>query len=229
MLKGYEAEGHDSAHPDYAGHYNTRAGGLEELNLLAEEAEDWSAKIGVHVNTTETYSEAYNFSEDLITMPPEAAWGWMNQSYYIDSAKDLATGDILKRFQEFYDEQPACAQAKIGGETTMKAGQAATITTTIVSEEATTVQGATHELIVLEGWTAALQTKGESTIESGGSSTATWLVIPKPGETAGALEFNGSYGKAETTARFAVSATASAHVLQPLREGENYLSDLAFA
>ena len=29
MLKGYQAEGHDSAHPDYAGHYNEAAGGLD--------------------------------------------------------------------------------------------------------------------------------------------------------------------------------------------------------
>lgn len=106
MLKGYEAEGHDSAHPDYAGHYNTRAGGLEDLTTLVNEGESWNAKFGVHVNTTESYSESYNFSEDLLTMPPQAAWGWMNQSYYINSSKDLATGNVLERFQEFRDEVP---------------------------------------------------------------------------------------------------------------------------
>ena len=34
-LKGYQSEGHDSAHPDYAGHYNERAGGKKELAYLA--------------------------------------------------------------------------------------------------------------------------------------------------------------------------------------------------
>ncbi len=106
MLKGYQAEGHDSAHPDYAGHYNERAGGFEELETLAQEGEDFNARFGVHVNATESYSEAYAFSEDLLRMPPEKAWGWMNQSYYIDGPKDLATENVLDRFQDFWDERP---------------------------------------------------------------------------------------------------------------------------
>ncbi len=34
LLKGYQSEGHDSAHPDYGGNYNERAGGLADLNAL---------------------------------------------------------------------------------------------------------------------------------------------------------------------------------------------------
>ena len=106
MLKGYQAEGHDSAHPDYADHYNTRAGGLKDMVKLVEEGENWNATFGVHVNATESYSEAKHFSEDLLRMPPQAAWGWMNQSYYIDGPKDLATGNVLDRFKAFMDEMP---------------------------------------------------------------------------------------------------------------------------
>ncbi|MCC2594479.1 endo-alpha-N-acetylgalactosaminidase family protein [Tessaracoccus sp. OS52] len=106
LLKGYQAEGHDSAHPDYAGHYNERAGGLEDLNTLAEASVDFNTSYGVHVNATESYSEAHEFSEELLQMPPRKAWGWMNQSYYIDGPKDLATGRVLERFQEFWDERP---------------------------------------------------------------------------------------------------------------------------
>ncbi len=106
MLKGYQAEGHDSAHPDYAGHYNERAGGLDDLKTLVNEGKNWNATFGVHVNATESYSESHNFSEDLLRMPPQAAWGWMNQSYYIDGPKDLGTGNILRRFQAFKDEVP---------------------------------------------------------------------------------------------------------------------------
>ncbi|WP_250505505.1 endo-alpha-N-acetylgalactosaminidase family protein [Bowdeniella massiliensis] len=106
LLKGYQAEGHDAAHPDHAGHYNERAGGLKDLTTLSEEAAKWNANIGVHVNVTESYSEAYNFSEELLRMPPQKAWGWMNQSYYIDGPKDLGTRNVLKRFQEFRDEAP---------------------------------------------------------------------------------------------------------------------------
>jgi len=106
MLKGYQAEGHDSAHPDYAGHYNERAGGLEDLSTLAAEGEDWNATFGVHVNATESYSEAYAFSDELLEQPLQKGWGWMNQSYAIDGPKDLGTGNVLERFQDFRDEAP---------------------------------------------------------------------------------------------------------------------------
>ena len=106
LLKGYQDQGHDSAHPDYADHYNTMAGGLEDLTVLADESVNWNTSYGVHVNVTESYSEAHAFSEDLLTMPPQKAWGWMNQSYYINSQKDLALGNVLDRFQKFYDERP---------------------------------------------------------------------------------------------------------------------------
>ncbi|WP_193105113.1 endo-alpha-N-acetylgalactosaminidase family protein [Brachybacterium sp. FME24] len=106
MLKGYQAEGHDSAHPDYAGHYNERAGGLEDLNTLAAAGEDWNATFGVHVNATESYSEAHAFDEDLLKTPITPAWGWMNQSYAIDGPKDLGTGKVLERFQQLRDEAP---------------------------------------------------------------------------------------------------------------------------
>ncbi|MDO5060258.1 MAG: endo-alpha-N-acetylgalactosaminidase family protein [Actinomycetaceae bacterium] len=107
MLKGYQAEGHDSAHPDYAGNYNERAGGFTDLVTLANEAQQWNALIGVHVNATESYSESKNFSEELLYMPPRKAWGWMNQSYYINGPKDLGTGKVLERFKEFKKEAPA--------------------------------------------------------------------------------------------------------------------------
>ncbi|ATG50463.1 carbohydrate-binding protein [Brachybacterium vulturis] len=104
MLKGYQAEGHDSAHPDYAGHYNHRAGGKTDLTTLVTEGETWNATFGVHVNATEAYSEAHAFSEDLLRDPIQPGWGWMNQAYMIDGPKDLGTAEVLRRFQEFRDE-----------------------------------------------------------------------------------------------------------------------------
>lgn len=106
MLKGYQAEGHDSAHPDYAGNYNERAGGFEDLTTLVEEGEDYNARFGVHVNATESYSESRNFSEELLQWPLQPGWSWMNQSYRIDGPRDLGTGNVLDRFQEFRDEVP---------------------------------------------------------------------------------------------------------------------------
>jgi endo-alpha-N-acetylgalactosaminidase len=106
MLKGYQAEGHDSAHPDYAGNYNVRAGGKDDFDTLVEDGETWNATYGVHVNATESYSEANAFSEDLLKKPITPGWAWMNQAYAIDGPKDLGTGNVLGRFQDLRDETP---------------------------------------------------------------------------------------------------------------------------
>ncbi|MBT2442241.1 NPCBM/NEW2 domain-containing protein [Streptomyces sp. ISL-36] len=103
LLKGYGSEGHDSAHPDYGGNYNKRAGGLDDLNTLLREGKKWGAGFGVHVNATESYPEAKNFSETLVdkTRP---GWNWLNQSYYIDQRRDINSGDLARRFQQLRDE-----------------------------------------------------------------------------------------------------------------------------
>ncbi|MFJ4965761.1 endo-alpha-N-acetylgalactosaminidase family protein [Streptomyces sp. NPDC088729] len=103
VLKGYGSEGHDSAHPDYGGNYNKRAGGLKDLNRLLKEGGKWGADFGVHVNATESYPEAKAFSEELVdkTRP---GWNWLNQSYYIDQRRDLNSGDLAKRLQQLRDE-----------------------------------------------------------------------------------------------------------------------------
>lgn len=106
MLKGYQAEGHDSAHPDYAGHYNQRAGGKADFDALVTQGEAWNATFGVHVNATESQSEAHAFGESLLRSPIQPGWGWMNQSYMIDGARDLGTRAVLDRFQALRDESP---------------------------------------------------------------------------------------------------------------------------
>lgn len=103
ILKGYGSEGHDSAHPDYGGNYNERAGGLDDLNLLLEKGEKWGADFGVHVNATESYPEANAFDETLVDKTKKG-WNWLNQSYYIDQRRDLNSGDLTDRFQQLRDE-----------------------------------------------------------------------------------------------------------------------------
>lgn len=120
LLKGYQAEGHDSAQGDYANHYNERAGGLEDLKTLTEEGKKYNASFGIHVNATESYSEANCFSDGMngynsdkvaalcqISMPPSAAWGWMNQAYYMDRNLDLGSGNVLARLDQLREEFPA--------------------------------------------------------------------------------------------------------------------------
>ncbi|MFI1863399.1 endo-alpha-N-acetylgalactosaminidase family protein [Streptomyces jumonjinensis] len=103
LLKGYQSEGHDSAHPDYAGNHNKRAGGLADLNTLVRKGRAWGSDFGVHVNATESYPVADAFSETLVDKKNEQ-WDWLDQSYRIDQRRDLVSGDIVKRFADLRAE-----------------------------------------------------------------------------------------------------------------------------
>ncbi|MEV2248974.1 endo-alpha-N-acetylgalactosaminidase family protein [Streptomyces sp. NPDC050147] len=110
LLKGYQSEGHDSAHPDYAGNYNTRAGGLDDLNTLVTEGKKWNSDFSVHVNATESYPVANAFSEKLVDKTNEQ-WDWLDQSYRIDQRRDLVSGDIVKRFADLRNEADGALNA----------------------------------------------------------------------------------------------------------------------
>ncbi|MFD5076678.1 endo-alpha-N-acetylgalactosaminidase family protein [Streptomyces sp. NPDC058371] len=103
LLKGYQSEGHDSAHPDYAGNHNQRAGGLDDLNTLVREGKRWNSDFAVHVNATESYPVAHAFSETLVDKTDEQ-WDWLDQSYRIDQRRDLVSGDIVRRFADLRAE-----------------------------------------------------------------------------------------------------------------------------
>ncbi|NLU67556.1 endo-alpha-N-acetylgalactosaminidase family protein [Streptomyces sp. HNM0574] len=103
LLKGYQSEGHDSAHPDYAGNHNRRAGGLADLNTLLRAGKRWNTDFAVHVNATESYPVAHAFSETLVDVTDEQ-WDWLDQSYRIDQRRDLVSGDIVRRFRDLRAE-----------------------------------------------------------------------------------------------------------------------------
>ncbi|MFE1954143.1 endo-alpha-N-acetylgalactosaminidase family protein [Streptomyces sp. NPDC059524] len=103
MLKGYQSEGHDSAHPDYGGNTNKRAGGLKDLNTLLKAGKKYGAEFGVHVNATEAYPVARHFGDQLID-PKKPGWNWLDQSYYIDQRRDINSGDLAARFKQLRDE-----------------------------------------------------------------------------------------------------------------------------
>ncbi|RCH69678.1 hypothetical protein DT019_07295 [Streptomyces sp. SDr-06] len=103
LLKGYQSEGHDSAHPDYAGNHNKRAGGLTDLNSLVREGRKWNSDFAVHVNATESYPVAHAFSETLVDKT-NRQWDWLDQSYRIDQRRDLVSGDIIQRFADLRRE-----------------------------------------------------------------------------------------------------------------------------
>ncbi|MGW1377590.1 endo-alpha-N-acetylgalactosaminidase family protein [Streptomyces sp. NPDC002446] len=103
LLKGYQSEGHDSAHPDYGGNYNQRAGGLADLNALVRAGKKWNSDFAVHVNATESYPVAHAFSETLVDKD-DKQWDWLDQSYRIDARRDLVSGDIARRFAQLRKE-----------------------------------------------------------------------------------------------------------------------------
>ncbi|MGN9839395.1 endo-alpha-N-acetylgalactosaminidase family protein [Nonomuraea sp. H19] len=103
LLKGYQSEGHDAAHPDYGGNYNRRAGGLPDLNTLLKAGKGWNATFGVHVNATESYPEARAFSEELVDKDAEG-WNWLDQAYLIDQRGDLTRGTLARRFRQLREE-----------------------------------------------------------------------------------------------------------------------------
>lgn len=109
LLKGYGSEGHDSANTDYAGNYNDRAGGLEQMNELIESGTEYNADFGVHVNATEAYPQARSFNDWMTDGAAGKGWGWLNQSYGINQRKDIGSGDLFQRFQDLRAEVPELA------------------------------------------------------------------------------------------------------------------------
>lgn len=95
LLKGYGSEGHDSGHLNYAD-IGRRMGGVEEFKYLIDESVDFGAKIGIHVNASETYPESKYFNEKILRKSADGSynygWNWIDQGINIDAAIDLANG-----------------------------------------------------------------------------------------------------------------------------------------
>jgi endo-alpha-N-acetylgalactosaminidase len=108
LLKGYQSEGHDSAHPDFGGNIGRRMGGKKDMNALIETGKHWGADFGVHLNCTESYPEAKSFSETLVDRKA-GGWNWLDQSYYIKHRQDLCSGTLQTRVKEMMRDVPGLA------------------------------------------------------------------------------------------------------------------------
>lgn len=104
LLKGYQNEGHDSAHPDYDA-VGLRPGGVEDLNKLIEEGHKLNGVFGVHINDSESYPEAKSFNEDLVDINARG-WDWLDPSYMIKQRPDALTGNRFNRFKELKKKVP---------------------------------------------------------------------------------------------------------------------------
>lgn len=86
LIKGYQGEGHDSSHPDYA-NISNRAGGEKDFWVLLDGAGKYGAKIGLHINHTEIYPETRQYHEEIAASVE--GWSWYDQSYHIIRENDL--------------------------------------------------------------------------------------------------------------------------------------------
>lgn len=105
QFKGYQSEGHDSAHPDYAGNPNRGAGGIEELNFVMQRLADFNVRPGVHINATEYHKEAQNFDYELANTN-EVGWSWLDNSYYTEKRYDIVSGKLFNRIDAMAAELP---------------------------------------------------------------------------------------------------------------------------
>jgi endo-alpha-N-acetylgalactosaminidase len=106
QFKGYQSEGHDSSHPDYGGNVGTRQGGRDELEFVLARMKDFNARGGVHINATEYYPEAMNYSLDLVNTNKKG-WAWLDQSYYTDLRYDITSGKLYRRLDELKADLPS--------------------------------------------------------------------------------------------------------------------------
>ena len=106
LLKGYGSEGHDSGHLNYAD-IGKRIGGVEDFKKLLERSKEYGAKIGIHVNASETYPESKYFSEAILRKNSDGTymygWNWLDQGINIDAAYDLAHNRI-ERWKELREK-----------------------------------------------------------------------------------------------------------------------------
>ena len=105
LLKGYGSEGHDSGHLNYAD-IGRRIGGVEDFKKLIAASKEYGAKLGIHVNASETYPESIYFNEERLRRNADGnyayGWNWLDQGININGAYDMANGRA-ERFKALKD------------------------------------------------------------------------------------------------------------------------------
>ena len=110
IIKGFSSEGHDSANTDYADHWNERAGGLRDLNVLLANAGKYNSRVGIHINTSEFYPESNRFDPELFDLNSKGqvrkGWVWLDQSIMINQMKDFHHGTALAALDKMRKSLP---------------------------------------------------------------------------------------------------------------------------
>jgi endo-alpha-N-acetylgalactosaminidase len=102
IIKGYNAQGHDSCNGDYT-KFNQAAGGLNDFNVMLEEGKKHNISYGVHINHTEMYPEYVGPTQDLRTSIQ--GWNWLDSARLINRYNDILdpVNDTRKRIQALND------------------------------------------------------------------------------------------------------------------------------
>ena len=87
IYKGYQSQGHDSGHPNFAD-IGEQAGGSGDFRVLIEEAQKYGASIGVHINETETYPEAPQYGA---LASNNGGWSWYDNANQMVRENDILT------------------------------------------------------------------------------------------------------------------------------------------
>lgn len=88
VYKGYQSQGHDSAHPNFAD-INEQAGGVKDFQILTDKAAQYNAVVGVHINETEVYPEAPQFG---VLASSHGGWFWFDQANQMIRENDILDG-----------------------------------------------------------------------------------------------------------------------------------------
>ncbi|HIQ70171.1 MAG TPA: S-layer homology domain-containing protein [Candidatus Avoscillospira stercorigallinarum] len=110
MNKGYQVSGHDDSHGDYdfAG---LQQGGADEFNTLIDVGLEYGIKNGVHANATEFALDGFDtVLENMRGIVTGSSlvknWNWFDQAYLVDKNKDVWSGALKERIQEFDEALP---------------------------------------------------------------------------------------------------------------------------
>ncbi|WNR42770.1 CBM96 family carbohydrate-binding protein [Paenibacillus roseipurpureus] len=106
QYKGFQHEGHDDGFDDYGNVINKRLGGLTDLNTLVNEASQYNAYVGVHLNLNDAYPEAQHYSYDKIG---NISWQTMDTGYYLNrhaDSLDPGSNGLAARLSELKQNVP---------------------------------------------------------------------------------------------------------------------------
>lgn len=110
MNKGYQVSGHDDSHGDYD-FSGLQQGGTDGFNTLIDVGLEYGIKNGVHANATEFALDGFdtvlaNMRGIVTGGTLQKNWNWFDQAYLVDKNKDVWSGALKERIQEFDDALP---------------------------------------------------------------------------------------------------------------------------